>query len=41
LISVDETFFTLGGKTWNVSLPMCPRCGLKDDTATFVPDMDC
>jgi hypothetical protein len=40
-ISVDATFFAPGGKTWNVMLPVCPRCDLKKDTATFVPDMDC
>jgi hypothetical protein len=40
-ISVDATFFDLGGKTWNVALPACPHCDLKNDTATFVRDMDC
>jgi hypothetical protein len=41
MISVDAMFFTPGGKTWNVTLPICPHCELKNDTATFVPDMDC
>ncbi len=40
-ISVGATFFALGGKTWKVSLPACPYCDLKQDTATFVSDMDC
>jgi hypothetical protein len=41
MINVDATFFALGGKAWNVTLPACPHCDLKEDTAMFVPDMDC
>jgi hypothetical protein len=41
MLSVESTFFAPGGKTWRVALPVCPRCDLKDDTAMFVPDMDC
>jgi hypothetical protein len=41
MISVAATFVAPGGKTWNVPLPACPHCDLKNDTAMFVPEMDC
>jgi len=36
LLNVDTTFFSRGEKFWTVPLPVCPKCDLKEDTATFI-----
>jgi hypothetical protein len=42
MMHLKTTFFTTGpdGKTWNVPLPVCPKCHLKVDTAKAVPTLD-
>lgn len=39
LMYLNATFFTTGPgrEMWDVPLPVCPKCDLKEDTAKFVP----
>jgi hypothetical protein len=37
LLHANATFFTLAGKEWNVPLPRCPQCDLKEETTKGSP----
>ena len=43
MMHLDTTFFSPGpsGKVWTVPLPVCPKCNLKEDAASFVAPPAC
>ena len=43
MVQVNAAFCTAepDGRSWSVRLPLCPQCGLDEETAQFIPAAEC